>query len=301
MFLNAALMETGDRPSPYYASVKQETDGYLVTLYDVNDRLVMEGQYSSLKDGLNKNKEGVFIYYWENGWKSQIGPYRNNLKQGKWKVFANKNGNLKTEETYKDDSLDGICVRYDPGTGKKTSEDIYSNGKLNGRQKRFKNDSLKSELDYKMGKIEGELILYGENGIIKKRIRYQDGELTEAHLYDEQGNELKYTPSHSDSAFTKYTYVEQMPAPRYDMNEFLIQNIVYPPYARRKRIEGRVVVKFLVDEQGNIGSVHVVQGVSSDLDEEAQRVVSLFPKWRPGMQYGDYVKVWFTIPINFKL
>jgi protein TonB len=98
-----------------------------------------------------------------------------------------------------------------------------------------------------------------------------------------------------------FTYVEQMPSPAYDHNEFLAKNLRYPEFARQNNIQGRVMVRFLVSETGEISEVSVVRGIGGGCDEEAKRVVSKFPKWNPGKQNGRPVKVWFTLPINFVL
>lgn len=98
-----------------------------------------------------------------------------------------------------------------------------------------------------------------------------------------------------------FTYVEQMPKAPYDHNEFLAKNLRYPEFARQNNIQGRVTVRFLVSETGDISEVSVVRGIGGGCDEEAKRVVSKFPKWTPGKQNGRPVKVWFTLPITFTL
>ncbi len=98
-----------------------------------------------------------------------------------------------------------------------------------------------------------------------------------------------------------FTYVEQMPVSGYDFQKYLAENIHYPDSAIAHNIEGRVVIKFIVSEDGSIIDCKVVKGVSEELDAEALRVVRSFPKWIPGRQNGKAVKVYFTLPIVFKL
>jgi len=101
-----------------------------------------------------------------------------------------------------------------------------------------------------------------------------------------------------------FTYVEQMPdfpggdAARMD---FLRKNLHYPDVARENNIQGRVTVRFVVDEEGNISDVNVIKGIGGGCDEEAKRVVMKMPKWKPGKQNGRAVKVYFTLPIMFTL
>jgi TonB family protein len=82
---------------------------------------------------------------------------------------------------------------------------------------------------------------------------------------------------------------------------FLGRNIKYPILAQKAKIEGRVIVQFVVDKDGSITDTKVVRSVSPELDAEALRVVGLMPKWNPGKQRGKAVAVKYTMPIMFRL
>jgi TonB family protein len=82
---------------------------------------------------------------------------------------------------------------------------------------------------------------------------------------------------------------------------FLAKNIKYPVSAQEAKIEGRVIVQFIVKKDGTIADPIVMRGVSPELDAEALRVVSLMPNWKPGRQRGKTVNVKYTIPIMFRL
>src|SRR5690606_2509820 len=98
-----------------------------------------------------------------------------------------------------------------------------------------------------------------------------------------------------------FTYVEQMPEPSVNVNEFLSKNLRYPELAKENNIQGRVTVRFVVDEEGKVSDVTVVRGIGGGCDEEAKRVVMKMPKWKPGKQNGKAVKVYYTLPISFRL
>ena len=101
-----------------------------------------------------------------------------------------------------------------------------------------------------------------------------------------------------------FQVVEQMPefpGGMYEAMKFLAKNIKYPAAAQEAKIEGRVIVQFVVQKDGSISGVQTVQGVSPELDAEAIRVVSLMPKWNPGKQRGQAVSVKYTMPIMFRL
>ena len=101
-----------------------------------------------------------------------------------------------------------------------------------------------------------------------------------------------------------FQVVEQMPEFPGGMSEavmFLAKNIKYPVAAQQAKIEGRVIVQFVVGKDGSISDVHTVRSVSPELDAEAIRVVSMMPKWNPGKQRGKAVPVSYTMPIMFRL
>ena len=83
--------------------------------------------------------------------------------------------------------------------------------------------------------------------------------------------------------------------------EYLAANVRYPDTMEDTCAQGRVVVSFVVERDGNITEPKVVKSVHSALDEEALRVVNGMPKWIPGSQNGERVRTRYTIPITFKL
>ena len=85
------------------------------------------------------------------------------------------------------------------------------------------------------------------------------------------------------------------------MKIFIQKNIHYPDVAKENNIQGKVVVGFVVNENGSVSDVTVKKGVSKELDAEAIRVVRLMPKFKPGKQKGEAVKVLYILPIMFKL
>ena len=96
-----------------------------------------------------------------------------------------------------------------------------------------------------------------------------------------------------------FIYVEEMPEFNGNVNQYLASNIVYPLSAREA--EGRVVIKFVISEEGSVTEAVVEKGVNGALDAEALRVVRSMPKWKPGRQNGKAVKVYFRVPVKFTL
>ena len=101
-----------------------------------------------------------------------------------------------------------------------------------------------------------------------------------------------------------YQICEQMPEFPGGVNALIDhvgRNVVYPEKAKEKEIEGRVFVGFVVEKDGSISDVKVLRGIGGGCDEEAVRIISAMPKWKPGMQDGKPVRVSYQIPIHFKL
>ena len=101
-----------------------------------------------------------------------------------------------------------------------------------------------------------------------------------------------------------FQVVEEMPQFPGGMGEamkFLAKNMKYPVAAQQAKIEGRIIVQFVVERDGSVSDVKVMRGVSPELDAEAMRVVSMMPKWIPGKQRGKAVAVKYTMPVSFRL
>jgi protein TonB len=101
-----------------------------------------------------------------------------------------------------------------------------------------------------------------------------------------------------------FDVVEQMPEYPGGMQalfEFISQNIKYPADAQKQKVEGRVLAKFVIETDGSISDIEVVKNAFPSLDAEAVRVIQAMPKWIPGRQKGQAVRVKFVMPINFSL
>ena len=82
---------------------------------------------------------------------------------------------------------------------------------------------------------------------------------------------------------------------------FLQNNVKYPKQAQEKGTQGRVIVQFVVEKNGTISETKVVKSVDALLDNEALRVVKMMPKWQPGKQNGEAVRVKYVLPVTFRL
>ena len=112
------------------------------------------------------------------------------------------------------------------------------------------------------------------------------------------------TTKKADASNKVYEVVEQMPTfPGGDaaLMKYLAENIKYPVSAQKAKEQGRVVVQFIVEKDGAVTSVKTVRSVAPALDAEAVRVIKAMPKWTPGRQGGQPVRVNYHVPVSFRL
>lgn len=93
----------------------------------------------------------------------------------------------------------------------------------------------------------------------------------------------------------------QFPNGEKEMYKFLSQNIHYPAAAVRANVSGKVYLKFVIEKDGSIANIEITKGIGFGCDEEAFRVIKSMPKWGPGKQNGKAVRVYFNMPIVYKL
>ena len=89
-----------------------------------------------------------------------------------------------------------------------------------------------------------------------------------------------------------------------DLNTFrawVQQNVKFPQVALENRIQGRVVLSFVIDKDGRLTNIEVLQSPDRSLSEEAIRVLNKSPKWSPGKQRNQAVRVKYTLPVDFRV
>lgn len=131
----------------------------------------------------------------------------------------------------------------------------------------------------------GEKAKYG--ALIITTVKHQK------ELYNEQISQ--------PDVFDKVDEAPQFPGGMAGMMQYLSSNIRYPEDAREAGTQGRVIVSFVVEKDGSISNAKVAKPTYSSLDEEALRVISAMPKWMPGKQNGEAVRVKYSFPVSFRL
>ncbi|MDE6379578.1 MAG: M56 family metallopeptidase [Muribaculaceae bacterium] len=129
------------------------------------------------------------------------------------------------------------------------------------------------------------------------------GSLAETTVSNEASSAMSMPalPQEERDVFVAVEHQADFPGGMPALMQWLSRNIRYPEAAMKADIQGRVIVKFVVEADGSVTNAEIVKGVSEELDTEALRVVNDMPKWTPGKVNGKDVASFFTIPINFRL
>ena len=101
-----------------------------------------------------------------------------------------------------------------------------------------------------------------------------------------------------------FSVVEQeasFPGGQEAMYKFIANNLIYPRKAREEGTQGRVLVEFVVEKDGTLSNIKIIQTASPELDAEALRVISIMPTWEPGTIKGQPVRSRFRMPFNFQI
>lgn len=238
---------------------------YLILDYYLSDTLQMSGYY---KDRKLSVKDGAFVYYYENGQKSE-------------------------EKTFVDGKTEGFVYHYyENGTlshSVNTIHNLYEGTEL----RYFENGQLSSEVYYLNDKYEGLCKWYYENGLPSSVETYKADSLISYELYLETGEKDTLTSTPNVDA--------EFPGGLTNLKRYLASNIIYPEYALKHNIEGKVYLQFVVGKNGDIANVTIKKSAHILLDQEAVRVVEKMPKWRPAKYHNRTISTVYNLPVTFRL
>lgn len=111
----------------------------------------------------------------------------------------------------------------------------------------------------------------------------------------------EYMPSFGTCKYNEMSKEEYKKCSDVALLQYFAKHIKYPARARENRIEGKVIMRFVIDENGDVQSAKVLRGVAGGCSDEALRVLNSMPRWKAGRHGGRNVKVNFTLPVSFKL
>lgn len=143
-------------------------------------------------------------------------------------------------------------------------------------------------LDFKKNKKHGNLIAYWKNGKKRRHDIFKRDKLKKGQVWNETGEEIEYFP---------YRISPEFPGGEKALKKYLIENIKIPSYHNSMQ---RVVVRFAIETDGNTTDIEIIEKAPAEYMVEAYRVVDEMPKWKPGEQFGEMVKVIYSLPLVFQ-
>jgi len=253
----------------YNATIEKLKDGtcILKRYYPENNTITHRLTFKSDKF---KIKHGLYEERWDNGKLVTSGMYSNNQKQGEWRNNTNEIG------TYNDDLKEGIWLHY------RADKTVYA------------------EQQYLNGQLHGEQIYYDTSGAVAYKEVYQYGLKTNAN-----NDSISLVPEE----LPRFAGCEELGLSTDDlktcadkkMMQFVYSNLKYPMKARETGVQGKALIRFVVDKSGNVTDINVLNGVSKEIKKEVIRLVNTMPKWIPGKKDGQAVNVQYSLPIMFRL
>ena len=156
---------------------------------------------------------------------------------------------------------------------------------------------LKSMPNWSPGKQRGEVVRVRFTLPVVFRLEGKDAKDSSSA----SASSAPVKASASDEVFVVVESQPEFPGGNVALMKWLSDNIKYPMVAQENGIQGRIIVNFIVEKDGSLSDVQVVRSIDPALDKEAVRVVETMPKWKPGVQRGERVRVRYTLPVVFKL
>jgi TonB family protein len=249
-----------------------------------------DGQIKDIEEFDGSQAYGVYIYYDSVSRKPLIkGEAIGNQKIGLWYYYEKGTDVVTGKCHYKDGKEDGdVFLYYDDGTKKMTGQ--YSNGSRVGEWNYYHKGSGAQWIKCKYstgGVLDGDLLVYHENGGIKRQGAYVNDTLISSNCFDEYGHIVKCEKFYSDAAFDG------------EVSTFIGNELKYPEVSRIQGVEGKVMVRFTVNEDGTIAEPYVTQSLNPECDREAIRIIMSMPKWKPAQIDGQTFKTQKSLPIVF--
>jgi len=259
-----------------------EQEKYVLQTFDKENHLIQSYSYS---DAEAKKLNGESITYYKNGNKRSLITYDNGKPIGvffKWY----ENGNPKEESFYLGVTWASAkhqkMINYWNEKGEKTVTN--GNGFLES-----KDDYLTEKGSYKNGFKDGKWTGNSLKNTFSYEETYTEGELVSGVSFE------------SDGTKNEYTSLELRPEPIKGMEHFykyISKNFKAPKSAYKNKIQGKIIVGFVVDKEGKIIEPKILKSLGTELDNEAINVLTSYENWKPALQKGRKVRCSFSIPIQ---
>ena len=246
---------------------------------------------------------------------NDLGTYKGEYPVGKGVLFSDTWGVIKGE--FKDGLPHGRCVMHDYRPFRYVGQ--FSEGHITGYGQFFYDNGQVETGWYENGRASGVDTVYYRDGRVyiglfenNKKVKGKGTEYEKMPDFLKGRKPQYHEPLLSveelnfyNEAYEKLTADDHKPTFQgQNMNTFakwVDARLKYPKEARKHRIEGRVILGFIVDKAGEVKDIKVLRSVDPLLDAEAVRVVGMSPLWEPAVQYGRKVNFRVVIPVIFSL
>ena len=264
VYLNARDQETVPDSATHYRVVDLLSDTeFGVREYSLAGTLLLRGTLSAIEPPV---RNGVFTWLYPTGAKASEVQFRDNKAQGLFVAWY-EDGRVRSRGEYE------LGERVGPWLS------VHRNG------------HKRSEGSYEKGEPHGEWRYYHDNGQLSAIERLYTGRTLSLTYYLPRWSAI--------TGASQKRQPPEFPGGEAALLRHIAQATVYPKEARRRNLTGQVFVNYTVGEDGRVGDVHVVRGLSPELDNEARRVITNLPAFRPGREYNLPTAMTFTLAINF--
>jgi TonB family protein len=282
------------RDSADYIRIVREpetgTDLYPVTEYYLNGKMKSIG----LSGKIDPPKyEGTYRALYENGTKKQVATYAGGRLSGAVYNYY-PNGQLYTCLIYTPPPPGSNIPSYTvKSVNDSTGKSLVTDG--NGPCAFYDGDDFKhitGRGNIKNGEYDGVWTGEDREQHLTYKETYAQGKLLSGESTDEANVTVNYTKAFAEPEF------------KGGINSFyryLSRNVHYPPNCQRMGIQGVVFLNFVIEKDGSLNGVKVINYVNEELGAEAVRVLKQSPLWVPGMRKGRKVSVVYTVPVSFAL
>ncbi len=289
----------------YLVTYSEKEKRYILRTFQPEKRLMLtETRFLDKKLKIKDGKELRLIY---STYDTEIGNYVNDKEDGKW-VQVDTSGKIKAIYHFLNGKKEGIGYRFYPNRQTERKY-FYQNDIPIGRWQYYhENGKIEHEEKYLDGKLDGEVNYYDSTGILVVTKIYKKGDLEKTFKIKESAIEedeifqvSENAPHFIGNCKKKLNPEEFQECNQKEMYMFLGENIKYPVIAQKLNVSGRVFLRFVVEKDGTIGEIKLLTPLCESLEQEAIRVIKLMPKWEPGYEGGKPVRVFYTMPIVYKL
>ncbi|OYT11793.1 MAG: hypothetical protein B6I19_10835 [Bacteroidetes bacterium 4572_114] len=117
---------------------------------------------------------------------------------------------------------------------------------------------------------------------------------------NKQANRMEMCQENND-IITLPEVLPSFPGGETAKKKYLTENIKCPKYTNKQQIQGRIIAAFIVEKDGSLSNITILQGVGGDCDEEVLGIIKKMPRWNPGFCFGEPVRVQYNMAVLFEL